>query len=78
MSILIPYLDKSYLKEFISTTSQGGEGFLGDLTKQLFRVNLEIVIVWSEVLNTWWIEKVGVSTFAILRTFSQASSPYFT
>ena len=32
----------------------------------------------SSKQSTWWIENVGVSMFAIFRTFSQASSPYLT
>ena len=77
------YKEESHpFEELIRVTSEGGEGFLGNLAEELLRVHLATTVMlpppWHPGLAiTWWMEKVGESMLASLLTLSQASSPYF-
>ena len=77
------YKEKSHpFEELIRVTSEGGEGFLGNLAEELLRVHLDTIVTTTLAPGspspiTWWMEKVGESMLASLLTLSQASSPYF-
>ena len=80
------YKEESHpFEELIRITSEGGEGFLGNLAEELLRVHLATTVMLptctmtlgSPSAITWWMEKVGESMLASLLTLSQASSPYF-